>query len=289
MGTFSEMAIAEAASFQPEGEEIQPFSLETAQSAVTADSGAAGNDFEDDAEQQAEADAAKEALAKLSETKEPTAAQKKKEHEEAEAKRKAEWEAKHQEKLDAELLAWEKAVDMSDEAVANTAIRRVGSDAERITRRNMKMCVTEHIQTRCLEDADFARQIMHPRKNMVNCFKYINHKAFEFVKQEMEDNEEKQTAGGYGCDIPDDLCYKWAEEYFMDMDAKEDKDKDDEFVPKPFYGGSSSRSKKTAAKKPEKKAAAKDETTPEKEVKSESDGQLSFDSQLSISGLEVAG
>lgn len=288
MGAFSEMAIAEGAAFQPEREEIQPFSLEMPELSVPVDGKAANHDFEDDAEQQAEAEAAKEALAKLTEEKEPTAAQKKKEHEESEAKRRAEWEAKRQEKLDAELLEWEKAVDISDEALSNTALKRVGGDAERITRRNMKMCVTEHIQTRCLEDADFARQIMHPRKNMVNCFKYINHKALEFVKQEMEDNEEKQTGDGYGCDIPDDLCYRWAEEYFMDMDAKEDKDKDDEFVPKPFYGGSSSRTKKTAAKKPEKKAAAKMETPPGKEEKDGGDGQLSFESQLSLGGMEVA-
>lgn len=65
----------------------------------------------------------------------------------------------------------------------------------------------------------------------------------------------------------------------MDMDAKEDKDKDDEFVPKPFYGGSSSSKSKKAAKaptkKPEKKAVSqKEEKTP--------DGQLSFGSQTSL-------
>lgn len=284
MGTFSEMAITEDIASQPEGEEIHPFLLETPELDAPAECEAAGNDFEDEAKQQAEADAAKAALAKLSEAKEPTAAQKKKEHEETEEKRKAEWEAKHQEKLDAELLAWEKALDMSDEAVANTAIKRVGGDAERITRRNMKMCVTEHIQTRCLEDANFARQIMHPRKNMINCFKYINHKAFEFVKQEMEDNEERETADGYGSDIPDDLCYKWAEEYFMDMDAKEDKDKDDEFVPKP-YTGPSPKSKKAPGRKSEKKAEPKKEENPV------DDGQLSFGGQClpdTATPLEVA-
>ena len=63
---------------------------------------------------------------------------------------------------------------------------------QRLTRRNMKQCVTEYIQTLCLEDVAFARNVMHPRKNMVNCFRYINRKALEFTKQEMEDNDVKR-------------------------------------------------------------------------------------------------
>lgn len=33
-----------------------------------------------------------------------------------------------------------------------------------------------------------------------------------------------RAAQGYGCDIPDDLCYQWAEDYFRDPDAKEDQE-----------------------------------------------------------------
>ena len=135
------------------------------------------------------------------------------------------------------------------------------NDAERVTRRNMKQCVTEYIQTHCYEDMDFARQVMHPRKTMIRCFRYITRKAKEFVKQEMEDNDEKPTADGYGCDVPDDLCYQWAVQYFMDMEAPEDKtDEDKEFVPKPYTGKSASKPKK----KPEKK-----KTEPKKEEQKE--------------------
>ncbi len=257
MGVFSEMAITDKAESLSEQNEISAFSLETTAGADDLESQDNRETFEDDAKQQAEADAAPEVLAKLTDQKEPSTDQKKKEHEEKEAQRKAEWEAKQRAKQEAELIAWENAVAMSDDELMTASLKRVGSDAERITRRNMKMCVTEYIQTKCLEDMDFARQIMHPRKNMINCFKYINRRAFEFVKQEMGDNEVKPTVEGYGSDIPDDLCYQWAEEYFLDMEAKEDKDKDDEFVPKPYYGGSSSRSKKKEPKKP-KPAPAKD-------------------------------
>lgn len=133
---------------------------------------------------------------------------------------------------------------MSDDEVMAASMKRVGDDSERLTRRNMKQCVTEYIQTLCLEDVAFARNIMHPRKNMVNCFRYINRRALEFAQQEMEDNDVKPSAEGYGTDVPDGLCYQWAEEYFKDMNAKEDRGQEEKFVPKPYYGGRSSTTKK---------------------------------------------
>lgn len=92
---------------------------------------------------------------------------KRQEHEQAEAKRKAEWEARQRAKEEAEQAAWENAVAMSDDEVMAASMKRVGDDSERLTRRNMKQCVTEYIQTLCLEDVAFARNVMHPRKNMV--------------------------------------------------------------------------------------------------------------------------
>lgn len=224
----------------------------------------------DDARQEAEAEAAKATLAKLTEDSEPsdeapaeeappeedTEEQKRKEHEEAEAKRKAEWEAKKQAKEEEILFAWENATALDDEALAAASSKRVGDDSERLTRRNMKQCVTEMIQIFCHEDLDLARQVMHPRKNMVNCFRYITRKAKEFVLQEMKDNDIKPDREGYGSDVPDDLCYQWAKEYFFDMEAPEDKDPNEEqFVPKPYIGKTttSKAKKKTEKKKPEPK------------------------------------
>ncbi len=224
----------------------------------------------DDARQEAEAEAAKATLAKLTEdssppdeapaeeapTEEDNEEQKRKEHEEAEAKRKAEWEAKKQAKEEEILFAWENATALDDEALAAASSKRVGDDSERLTRRNMKQCVTEMIQIFCHEDLDLARQVMHPRKNMVNCFRYITRKAKEFVLQEMKDNDIKPDREGYGSDVPDDLCYQWAKEYFFDMEAPEDKDPNEEqFVPKPYVGKTttSKAKKKTEKKKPEPK------------------------------------
>ncbi len=225
-------------------------------------------DQRDDARQQAEAEAAQAAFAQLTEAEgkpaaaepeEDSEAQKRKAHEEAEAKRKAEWEARKKAKEEEELFAWEKAVALDDDALISASMKRVGDDAERLTRRNMKQCVTEFVQTLCLEDLDFARQTLHPRKTMIRCFWYINRKAKEFADQEMKDNDEKPVNGVYGTDVPDDICYQWAKEYFMDMDAPEDKADEEKFVPKPYSGKPAPKSKKkTEKKKPEPKKPATD-------------------------------
>lgn len=229
----------------------------------------------DDERQQAEAEAAQKMLlqmqARKGESDEDTSAEdaatkaqaeedaKRRAHEESEAQRKAEWERKQREKEEAEQAAWENAVAMDDNEVMMASMKRVGDDAERLTRRNMKQCVTEHIQTKCLSEPAFARQVMHPRKNMIRCFRYITRKAKAFAEQELKDNDEKPIAGAYGCDVPDDMCYLWAEEYFTDMDAEEDKEEEEKFVPKPYIGKPAPRTKKKAEKNkpaPKKKSSA---------------------------------
>ena len=166
------------------------------------------------------------------------------------------------------------------------SMKRVGTDTEKLTRRNMKECVSEYIQTACLEDAAFARQVMLPQKNMVRCFQYINRKAYEYVQDEMKAAgiQPGRDTPCYSSDIPDDLCYHWAEEYFRTMDVKEDKEDTEEFVPKPYAGRTTagSKAKKTTTKKtPAKKPAEKKE-----EKKEPADnGQISFMEQLSLENM----
>ena len=255
MGIFSEMDI-----------ELKSGTEETALDAAEDTDILAKAQERDDAGQQAEGEAAKAVLEQLAQTEskaeakkaaEASEAEKRKAREEAEAKRKAEWEAKKKAREEEELFAWETAVALDDEALVTASMKRLGDDAERLTRRNMKQCVTEFVQTLCLEDLDFARQALHPRKTMVRCFRYINRKARAFVEQEMKDNDEKPVNGVYGSDVPDDLCYQWAKEYFWDMDAEEDKEDEEKFVPKPYTGKPAPKPKKKAEKKkPESKVQA---------------------------------
>lgn len=259
MGTFSDMSIDTAA--KEDGvQEVAPFLLEQGEPETVAET------FGDEEKQAAEAEAAKAALAFLNEQEAgeeagadaakdasapaASAEEMKRLHEEQEAKRKAEWEARKAAKEEAELMAWETAVAVSDDELASASLKRVGADTERLTHRNMKVCVAEHIQTKCLEDMDFARLVMHPRKNMANCFRYIRRKARAYAEQEMKDNDEKPVNGIYDTDVPDGLCYQWAEDYFGDLDAEEDQDKDEKFVPKPYTGP---KPRKSPAKKSEKK------------------------------------
>ena len=197
---------------------------------------------------------------------------KKAEHEAEEAKRKAEWEAKVQAKKDAEQKQLDALNTMTEDELIAASNKRIEADTEKLTRRNMKECVSEHIRMICFEDIDFARLTMHPRKSMIHCFQYINRKAYEYVQDELKANGIKLGTGanGYGSDIPDDLCYQWAEEYFRDPTAKEDQIDEEKFVPRPYK--SSVKTKKTEKKKPEPAKTEK--------PKPAEDAQISFDSLM---------
>ena len=194
--------------------------------------------------------AAEPAPVKEPEQEEAAAAEteKRRQHEEAEAKRKAAWERQQQEKRVAEQAALAKIEQMSESELVKASMERMKKETERLTRRNLKECVSEYVQTLCIGDPAFARMVMHPRKSMAHCLQYINRKAREYLLAEMKDNGmEPQQNGIYGGDVPEDTCYDWAEEYFRDADAKEDEVKEDQFVPKP-YPGTSVKSKRQPKK-----------------------------------------
>ncbi len=205
-------------------------------------------------------------------------ARRKAEHEAAEAQRKADFDARQAEKKKNYQLQLLKMQNMSDDDVMMAAARRAGQDTEKITRKSMKECVSEHIQTLCFSDPVFARLTMHPRKNMIHCFMYINRKAQEYVQDEIKASGIQPGPGMqvYSTDIPDDLCYQWAEDYFRDPTVKEDEEQEERFVPRPFQGKSGV---KTVPKKPvEKKKTAKksmEKKEPEPKKLTE-DGQMSF-------------
>ena len=184
-------------------------------------------------------------------------AARRKAHEAAEAKRKAEWDATQKAKKQKEAEALQKLQSMSDDEAVAASTRRISTDVERITRRNMKECVAEHVQGLCRKDPAFARLTMHPHKSMSHCFLYINRKAKEFILQEMKENGIPKDSNGYGSDVPDGMVYQWAEDYFHDADAPEDTEKEEKFVTKPYTGtvqkNKSSASLKNSSKKKEEK------------------------------------
>ena len=165
---------------------------------------------------------------------------------------------------------------MSDDEVMAASMKRVSTDTEKLTRRSMKECVAEYIQTMCIEDPAFARKVMHPCKSMIHCIWYINRKAKEFIEQEMKDNDIKPENGIYGSDIPDDLCYQWGVDYFNDPDAEEDQKQEEQFIPKP-YAGKSAKPKDKAKKSKAKKTGKEEADKPKPESTSdENNGQFSL-------------
>lgn len=290
MGYFSELASNDGAEQHQDGFEafaLAPNAIDGATETLEPPE-PTEEQFEDEDRQRAEAEAAPAVLAMLNEQvgeaadageepeqadePQPTEDEKKKAHEESEAKRRAEWEAKQAAKKAAEEKALQELASMSEDELAVAAVKRTNDQAEVLTRRNMMMCVTEFVQTRCYEDPEFARLTMHPRKSMVNCFKYINQKAYERAKGEMTARGIQATQQNpYAAAIADDDCYEWAEAYFRDMDAKVDQVAEDEFVPEPYYGGTS-KTKKAAAK-PKQEKKKKPAETPKKVPE---EGQLSL-------------
>ena len=285
MGVFSEIAMEQQNSMFDSSaafEDDEAFELEEMESLpvppvgtdtvpVSAASVSAGETALADAEEEPADEAAPDGEEKSAEegnSAQPPAAEdeekKRAEHEAAEAQRKAEFDAKQQAKKAAEQEQITRLEAMSDEEVIAASTQRVSTDVEKLTRRNMKECVSEHIQMLCMEDTAFARLTMHPKKNMIRCFQYINRKAWDYVQDELKASGTCSGPGQqtYGCDVPDDMCYQWAEDYFRDPDAKEDHEDEEKFVPKPYAGKSSAKSKpKKAAekKKTEPKAAPKQE------------------------------
>lgn len=267
MGIFSEISMEQENSgeLQPEENDQPQVSLmESSTAAVSAPEA-------EPAEVQPSADGQDKAEPPVEDQDEDA---KRKAHEAAEAKRKAEWEAKQQKKKAAIQEKLDRLAAMSDDEVMVASMKQVSADTEKLTRRNMKDCVSEHIQTLCLDDPAFARKVMHPSKSMIHCFWYINQKAREFVEQELKDNDMKPENGVYGSDVPDDLCYQWAVDYFNDPDAEVDKEDKEKFVPRPYSGRSSSSKGKGKAKK---EAAPKKAEPPKPVPKpAEPSGQISI-------------
>lgn len=225
------------------------------------------------------------------------------EYEAKEALHRKEWEEKQAAKKAAEQAELDAIRSLPDEEAMSRAIRRVSEDTDRITRRNMKECVSEYIQALSLSDPDLARNTLLPRKTMRNCFRYIIRKAREYLETEgYLDTEEPLEAGNTGNhspgapglagslygDVPDDLCYAWAEEYFRSPDIKEDQKKKDVYVPLPRPAGSRQPGRKTSAARETAEGSENPSVTEASEKKTECISPKKDDNiQLSLFDMET--
>lgn len=299
MGVFSEMSIEQEYGDSPTSANIvPPAPAESETPAWDEPAVTAPPAFEEEPHQQTEPETAPDALIQVNgapdgeqtvpqgsaaaEISDDTVAEdnKRKAHEAAEAKCKADWEARQAAKKAAEQEQLAKLETMSAEELLTASMQRVSADTEKLTRRNMMECVAEYIQTMCIEDPSFTRKVMHPRKNMIRCYQYINRKAWEYVQDELKaKNITPSRNDPYASAIPEGVCYQWAVDYFNDPDAKEDHEEEEKFVPKPYTGGNTKgkRDKAAKGKAGDKKADTAKKAAKETPKKSVADaGQLSF-------------
>lgn len=186
-------------------------------------------------------------------TPEQTEAQKKAAFEAEETKRKAEFDAKKAQKDEEIQIEWEMNTMMSLEELLAAAKNNIATGVERITRRNMKESVAAYIIELSQKSEDLSRNILHPKKSIVNCYRYINRKALGYLEEQMKlTGETPDRNGVIGIDIPDDICYMWAEEYYSSTDIPEDHEDEEKFEPRIYRPTTTTKTtKKTSPKKKE--------------------------------------
>lgn len=202
---------------------------------------------------------------------EQTEAEKKKAFEEEEAKRKAEFDAKKAKRDEEIQIEWEINTMMTTEDLIEAAKNNIKTSVERITQRNMKESVAAYIIELSQKSENLSRNILHPQKSITNCYKYINRKARGYLEEQMKLTGEKPDKNGViGIDIPDNLCYQWAEEYYSSTNIDEDHEDEEKFEPKTYRPSYTPKTaKKTAPKK-------KEVPPPKEEPKAEEPAQLSI-------------
>lgn len=195
-------------------------------------------------------------------TPEQTEAEKKKAFEEEEAKRKAEFDAKKAKRDEEIQIEWEINTMMTTEDLIEAAKNNIKTGVERITQRNMKESVAAYIIELSQKSENLSRNILHPKKSITNCYKYINRKARGYLEEQMKLTGEKPDKNGViGIDIPDNLCYQWAEEYYSSTNIDEDHEDEEKFEPKKYTSSYKPPVKKNDKKK--KVTAPKAETPPQ--------------------------
>lgn len=123
--------------------------------------------------------------------------------------------------------------------------------AERTSLKTMADFVKEYIIAYCDEDPGFVECVNNTEKSFMDCIGYIKKKALDWLKVQ-QNIELTNYAQGVGGDVPPDICYQWAVEYYYSKPEPKPEPKKVEST------GSSSKTK--AGKKNAAKGTPKDES-----------------------------
>lgn len=99
---------------------------------------------------------------------------------------KAEFDAKKAARGKKFRIEWEMNTMLSTDELLKQAENNIATGVERITRRNMKESVAAYIIELSRKNENLSRNILHPKKSVANCFKYINIKAREYLEEDMK-------------------------------------------------------------------------------------------------------
>lgn len=189
--------------------------------------------------------------------------QRRAEHEAKEAARKAEFEEKQRRKKEKKERARQAVRAMSDADVLAAAIKMIEAREDEIrkdfdddTNGVIEMIILQALKAGCQCDTDFARSLLNPDKCLSNCFRYVGTQAYKMKKDDIQ----KQIRGGaqYAAfSFPPKLYFRWATDYFNDLNAPEDKEPEEKFKPQPYRPAMKSSSEPTqpAQAKPKEESA----------------------------------
>lgn len=79
--------------------------------------------------------------------------------------------------------------------------------------------VQAYLEQHASEDEVFAYKMRNPKKSIKNCIKFIAQKAMAYMEKH---KEEYEMENGYGGDVPDEICYGWANHYYDENDLEVD-------------------------------------------------------------------
>jgi len=101
---------------------------------------------------------------------------------------------------------------MNNDAI-NKAKEILELQADRTSLKTMADYVKEYLIAYCEEDPGLVERVDDPEKSFMDCIGYIKKKALDWLK-EQQNLELSGYVQGIGGDVPPDICYQWAVEYY---------------------------------------------------------------------------
>lgn len=88
----------------------------------------------------------------------------------------------------------------------------LSSQADRFLMRTMADSIKDYLSEYCDGHPEFAEKVSDPAKNFTGCIKRINREALKWLQE--QPNTDMEGLAGVCGDVPNDICYGWAVDYY---------------------------------------------------------------------------